>query len=273
MSTAKPGTSLALPTLAANLATRLGAGSDGQDLVETLKATAFKGPATDAQISALLIVAQQYGLNPWTREIYAFPDRSGIVPVVGVDGWSRIINEHPQFDGLDFDQNAESCTCTIHRKDRAHPTRVTEYLSECRRDTAPWKSHPRRMMRHKALIQCSRYAFGYTGIFDRDEAEAIEAESITAEFSRLPPEQTESLKKIRAVTEARAALSAQFARLGWDSTTRREWAAEHYPGADSTDLGVLSQMVDALAALAEAQPEPDPQPETHQVDPDADVPF
>ncbi|WP_032251724.1 recombinase RecT, partial [Escherichia coli] len=46
----------------------------------------------DAQFIALLIVANQYGLNPWTKEIYAFPDKqNGIVPVVGVDGWSRII--------------------------------------------------------------------------------------------------------------------------------------------------------------------------------------
>ena len=29
------------------------------------------------------------------------PDRNnGIVPVVGVDGWSRIINDNPQFDGM-----------------------------------------------------------------------------------------------------------------------------------------------------------------------------
>jgi predicted transcriptional regulator len=29
------------------------------------------------------------------------------------------------------------------------------------------------MLRHKALIQCARLAFGYTGIFDQDEAERI----------------------------------------------------------------------------------------------------
>ena len=41
---------------------------------------------------ALLIVADQYGLNPFTREIFAFDDkRAGIVPVVSVDGWSRIL--------------------------------------------------------------------------------------------------------------------------------------------------------------------------------------
>lgn len=144
------------------------------EMLATLKATAFKGQVSDAQMTALLIVANQYGLNPWTKEIYAFPDKNnGIVPVVGVDGWSRIINEHSQFDGLDFEQDDEKCTCIIHRKDRAHPIKVTEYMAECKRDMGPWKSHPKRMLRHKALIQCARLAFGYVGIFDEDEADRI----------------------------------------------------------------------------------------------------
>lgn len=144
------------------------------ELVSVLKATAFKGQVSDAQMSALLIVASQYGLNPWTKEIYAFPDQNnGIVPVVGVDGWSRIINTHPQFDGMDFVQNDESCTCIMHRKDRSHPVKVTEWLAECKRPVKPWQSHPKRMLRHKAMIQCARLAFGYVGIYDRDEAEQI----------------------------------------------------------------------------------------------------
>lgn len=147
----------------------------GGELVNVLKATAFKGNVSDAQMSALLIVANQYGLNPWTKEIYAFPDKNnGIVPVVGVDGWSRIINGNPQFDGMDFTQDDESCTCRIYRKDRGHPIAVTEYMSECKRNgVGPWVSHPKRMLRHKTMIQCARLAFGFGGIYDQDEAERI----------------------------------------------------------------------------------------------------
>lgn len=148
------------------------------ELYQVLKATAFKGEVTDAQLSALLIVAKQYGLNPWTKEIYAFPDKGGIVPVVGLDGWSRIINTNAQFDGMDFEQNAESCTCVIYRKDRGHPIRITEWMAECLRPpmngkNGPWQSHPYRMLRHKAMIQCARIAFGFGGIYDQDEAERI----------------------------------------------------------------------------------------------------
>jgi len=150
------------------------------DMLSTLKATAFRGQVSDAQMTALLIVANQYGLNPWTKEIYAFPDKNnGIVPVVGVDGWSRIINEHPMFDGLEFEQDSESCTCKIYRKDRSHAISVTEYDSECNRKSGPWASHPKRMLRHKALIQCARLAMGYVGIYDEDEAERIIEKDIT----------------------------------------------------------------------------------------------
>lgn len=164
-------------SLASRMADRFGV--DPSEMMATLKATAFKGQVSDAQMQALMIVADQYGLNPWTKEIYAFPDKGGIVPVVGVDGWSRIINENSQFDGMDFEQDAESCTCIIYRKDRSHPIKVTEWMSECKRPTQPWQSHPKRMLRHKAMIQCARLAFGYTGIYDEDEAQRIVEKDVT----------------------------------------------------------------------------------------------
>jgi phage recombination protein Bet len=194
--------STALTTLTNKLATALDMG-DGAGLIETLKATAFKGQVSDAQMTALLIVANQYGLNPWTKEIYAFPDKNnGIVPVVGVDGWSRIINKHPQFDGMDFAQNEVSCTCTIHRKDRSHPTAVTEYMVECARDVGPWKSHPYRMLRHKAMIQCARLAFGFVGIYEQDEAERIveTVDAGTGEISTVARKPAVQMPQARSAT-------------------------------------------------------------------------
>lgn len=165
-------------TQAKKLGELFGVSGEGQELLTTLKATVFKGQVSEAQMGALLIVAAQYGLNPFTKEIYAFPDKqNGIVPVVGVDGWSRIINSRPEFDGMDFEQDADSCTCTIYRKDRSHPIRVTEWMQECKRNAGPWISHPYRMLRHKAMIQCARLAFGFSGIFDEDEAKRIEEAS------------------------------------------------------------------------------------------------
>ena len=190
----------ALTTLTSTLAKRFELG-DGTGLVETLKATAFKGQVSDAQMTALLIVANQYGLNPWTKEIYAFPDKNnGIVPVVGVDGWARIINEHPQFDGEEFEYGPafthkgktvhEWIECVIYRKDRSKPTRIREFFDEVSRDNAiPWQSHPKRMHRHKSLIQCARLAFGFGGIYDQDEAEHIAEIEINPMAENKEPEQ------------------------------------------------------------------------------------
>jgi phage recombination protein Bet len=169
-------------------------GVDGDKLLATLKSTCFKQGKDDPEPSneemmALLVVSDQYKLNPFTKEIYAFRDRKrgGIVPVVSVDGWSRIINEHPALDGIEFNysevtgthknkKNHEWIECVISRKDRSKPTVIREFFAEVVRSASfetPWDTHPNRMHRHKALIQCARIAFGFAGIYDQDEAERI----------------------------------------------------------------------------------------------------
>lgn len=227
---------------------------ESAELVSVLKATAFKGQVSDAQMSALLIVANQYRLNPWTKEIYAFPDKNnGIVPVVGVDGWARIINENPMFDGMDFQQDEEGCTCIIFRKDRTHPIKVTEYLSECKRGTQPWQSHPKRMLRHKAMIQCARLAFGYVGIYDQDEAErivdvndrpapgrqnaaAVAEQAMTVEF-------TEADQKLLADLEAIADTGTAALEEIWGKLTKdqRRALAAHLPALKKRAENVIEE--------------------------------
>ena len=191
------------PSLVQKIASRFAV--DPEKLLPTLKATAFRqksGDISNEQMMALLIVADQYGLNPFTKEIYAYPDKqNGIVPVVSVDGWTRIINGNTTLDGISFSyaedneipQHGKECPiyidCRIKRKDRADPIIVREYLDECyrapfKRDdgsvvNGPWQSHTKRMLRHKALIQCSRVAFGFAGIYDEDEAKRLTERDIT----------------------------------------------------------------------------------------------
>lgn len=167
------------------------------NLLKSLKAIIFKDPkVSDDEAQAFMLVADKYGLDPWTRQIYpALTKQGSILPVVGVDGWCAIINNHPQADGLKVIpgpkkpmgeilhrsgsdswlqmEAPEEITVEIYRKDRKYPVTVSETMAECFRATDPWKSHPARMLRHKAIIQAARIAFGFTGIYDPDEAEAI----------------------------------------------------------------------------------------------------
>lgn len=169
-------------------------------LQETLRNTVFS-KANDHEFAALIVVANEYGLNPLTKEIYAFPAKGGgIVPIVSIDGWIRITNQHPQFDGIEFNDiydekgDLEAIECVIHRKDRSRPIKVPEYLDECQQNTDPWKKMPHRMLRHKALIQCARVAFGFSGIMDEDEGRMVYAGDLTPARSAPLPRDAELIE-------------------------------------------------------------------------------
>lgn len=203
-------------------------GVDPQELPVILKATAFKQldghQISNEQLYALLVVADMYELNPFVREIKAYQDsHGGIIPVVGIDGWNRIANNHPQFDGVEFvysdsfvELEGSDVPChawievLVHRKDRAHPTRIKEYIDECYRvlkDSVsgeviktPWQTHPKRNLRHKTLVQGYRVALSLVGIFDEDEAQRILAaqrEDIRRPAAIVPL--TRSIKPVKAI--------------------------------------------------------------------------
>ena len=251
-------------SLIVRMASRFGV--DSEKFYATLKATAFKqrdgSVPTHEQMLALLVVAEQYNLNPFTREIYAFPDKqNGIIPVVGVDGWSRIINTHPQYDGVEFVyadkmvkmqgamvESPEWIECAIFRKDRSRPIRVREFLDEVYRApyqgngqhgpyiiNGPWQTHTKRQLRHKGLIQCSRIALGFSGIYDQDEAERIremeQATAINPAIANLPsPDsviQSESEQEPGVVLIEHKELDSSLNKLVDRAINAKAWSAAH----------------------------------------------
>lgn len=258
--------SIAGRSLVAKLAAKYGV--DANKLLDTLKATAFRQKEgtviSNEQMMALLIVADQYNLNPFTKEIYAFPDKNnGIVPVVGVDGWARIVNEHPQFDGMEFvesetvrkmDDDAHVCPewimCIIHRKDRAHPVSIKEYLEECYRPPITgekksggqykikghWQTHTKRALRHKAFIQTGRLAFAFVGIYDEDEAHRIIEGQASA--PQAAPQQQSKAQAVNAMLEQ---LPSERLDFGAPQADTREPVAQAATGAPG--------FVDAIAAV------------------------
>jgi len=157
------------------------------------------------QFAVFLLTAKQYGLNPLVKEIYGIKQRNGpVIPVVAVDGWLKMINSHPTFDGMEFVDERDgakqliSITCRMYRKDRNHAVEVTEYLDECRRVSSknlpdePWNKYPHRMLRHKAMVQAARYAFAISGVYEPDEAERIveATQALEQQVVAPPPDDT-----------------------------------------------------------------------------------
>ena len=117
-------------------------------------------------ILVLLRSMQTLHLDPLCEEIgfTQFEDGQWQV-LITIEGCSKLLNQHPQFNGLVFNQAdtlldgvPEWIECSIYRKDREVPTTVREYLTEVRGENSIWQKMPRRMLRHRALQQCVRLA-------------------------------------------------------------------------------------------------------------------
>lgn len=140
--------------------------------------------ATNAEMAVVSSVCAKYDLNPLVSECAAFVSGGKLSVVVMIQGWYRIVNRQPDFDGVEFEDKLDSSggiiatTCVMYLKNRSRPVRVTEYLSECRQERSDvWKKYPFRMLRHKAYIQCAKMAFGISEVIDDDEASRIAANS------------------------------------------------------------------------------------------------
>ena len=136
---------------------------------EELKAWLDLNPKIPAKIAlTLLRTASEHRLDPIKDEVNLTQYEDGSWQVfITVDGWSKLMNQHPAFCGIEFTESPESInnvpawiSCSIYRTDRAIPTTVREYLLEVQNDHAIWQKMPRRMLRHRVMQQCARIAFG-----------------------------------------------------------------------------------------------------------------
>ena len=114
----------------------------------------------------LLRTMQKMHLDPLNDEIWVTQYDDGSWQVfMTIEGCSKLLNQHSQFNGLAFIQAdnliegiPEWIECSIYRRDRIMPITVREYFVEVRNEKDIWRKMPRRMLRHRALQQCVRLA-------------------------------------------------------------------------------------------------------------------
>lgn len=249
------------------MATRLNL--DADKMLATLKGTVFKN-ATNEELAALVVIANEYDLSPFLKELYAFPAKGGgIVPIVSLDGWNKMLLRQPDFDGIKFsfvdgdDGFPFSCTATIYVKGRSHPCEITEYFEECKRNTDPWNNMPRRMLRNRTLCQAARMAFGFSGVFHEEEVppENIDVPGNTRQPRKLAPPtpdaQTQLAENGSGARTAQQDLESAIIEGGFEFSLFQRWGiesgnienADSLPGFDAVPTETANRLLRNKAGL------------------------
>ena len=197
------------PTLTEIMAAE--ANLDRETYWATVKKTAMPANTSDEHVAAFLVLAHDMGLNPLSDEAHAFPSKGGVKLMVGVDGWVTIANKKKNYDGWEHEDNFDekgnlvSVTAIIRRADHSLPTKITEYMDECKGTSEPWKKFPKRMLRHKAFSQGVRMAFGISNALDEEEARDMGYDPVTRTMKDVTP--ADPLQVAAAETEDQVSIS------------------------------------------------------------------
>ena len=212
---------------------------------------------TNEELMVLLLVCENFGLNPFNREIYAFRGKSGdIVPVVSLDGWGKIVRSQKDFNGVSFQfsettvkvagcsqELPEFVECAMRLKGVDDPIVIQEFMIECFNDKSPvWRKWPRRMLRTRAFIQCARLAFSLTGLYDEGEEFAEDVSAMAAVPSGQQPQVQQPViaqTSVPKLTLDREKLDEMLGKLitfahnqpnGWDRAAK--WVQAKLSGED-----------------------------------------
>ena len=156
-----------------------------ETMLNTLRETVCKG-ATIPQFRMFIEVCKGTGLNPFLKEIWFVP---GVGVMAGRDGYLRVANESPQFDGMEtrVERDAKNvpikATCSVWRKDRSHPITCEAYYNEYKRSGGVWDKYPSAMISKVAEVLALKRSFSINGVVTEEEIgeqEPTRAEKVQA---------------------------------------------------------------------------------------------
>lgn len=197
--------------------------------------------ASNAELAVVSGVCAKYDLNPMVKECAAFISGGKLQVVLMIDGWYRIVNRQPNFDGVEFDDHIDdkgvltAITCRMYIKGRTRPVVVTEYMSECRDPkSSVWQKWPARMLRHKSYIQCARMTFGISDMIDNDEASRITQgeKNITPQTSNVSTVDYPAIDQAMAECADHDSLNKLCADIRAEMEKRGTWNSEKVTLAD-----------------------------------------
>lgn len=136
---------------------------DDKKVIETIKKTVAVG-ADEVELSMFLEFCKAAGLNPFKREAWFIKAGGRAQIMTGLNGYLKIANKHPQFDGMEIDivegqLGIEKAICKVYRKDRKYPSVGIALMREYKKGTPIWSQMPSVMLGKVAKCIAIREAF------------------------------------------------------------------------------------------------------------------
>jgi phage recombination protein Bet len=148
------------------------------EMLNTLRNTVAPG-LTDAEFALFAEIVKSTGLNPVTKEVWAIKAGGRLQLMTGINGFLRIANSHPMFDGMEveFEKDGDritAATAKVYRKDRRFPAVATAFMAEYGKPTPIWKQMPSVMLAKCAKSLAIREAFVQElgGLYTQEEMPA-----------------------------------------------------------------------------------------------------
>ena len=138
--------------------------TNNMEMLNTLRNTVAPG-LTDPEFMLFAEMCKATGLNPATKEIWAIKAGGRLQLMTGINGFLKIANSHPAYDGMEVEVerddkgNLIAATAKVYRKDRRFPSIATAYMAEYGKQTPIWKQMPSIMLSKCAKSLAIREAF------------------------------------------------------------------------------------------------------------------
>jgi phage recombination protein Bet len=176
--------------------------------LETIRNTVAKNSTND-EFRMFMHLARTYQLDPFNKEIWFIKyakkgqDPKSVEPSIMTsrDGYLKIADRHPQFDGLISDVVRKNdafkrtmdgveheyssdrgpisgAYALVYRKDRKYPIYVFAPYEEYKADTKTWNNYPSAMILKVAESMALKRAFTVSGLVSREEMDVQQDEPI-----------------------------------------------------------------------------------------------
>jgi phage recombination protein Bet len=210
------------------------------EMLNTLRNTVAPG-LTDSEFALFAEIVKSTGLNPVTKEVWAIKAGGRLQLMTGINGFLRIANSHPMFDGMEveFDKDGDrivAATAKVYRKDRRFPAVATAFMAEYGKPTPIWKQMPSVMLAKCAKSLAIREAFVQElgGLYTQEE--------MPAEFA--PPRATTIPQEALIVSE----------KTGKVIGAKVEAKVEQVEAIVDVETGELFEKIEELPEFMEVKP-------------------